>query len=576
MNAEEDSMDPMARADMVRAVRRAVEGGAELAAACRAAGATPAQYRAWSVRLDAAGLEALADAPRAGRPRKVVLEADEAEALARRYLKANAGRGAGSVRGAVAHAVADPGSPLRAETREALRPLADGRTDYVPAAVAQTLGALRGTAAAVYRDNRNGTSNGIYTAGWLRRDEETGRFLRPGERQVWDDASPNVPVAVPWPVRGDACADRWGWRAARFQLLAGIDCATDMLVGFGYVLRASDGYRACDVAGTMLEVWRTAGYAPKACVLEGGSWQSAHALDFLRAAGVQVVDAKGRPNQKLVEGYFNRLWTQIALELPDTCSQIGRYRGEMRAETLHWMSVQSGAHDPREFFPTLEVFLGAVERAVTALNGRTIRSRTYGSWVPADLYAGAAANGQPLVDGLQPHALPVRAVRTVGRDGMVGVKAETRMEGLRHAYLFATADGWRWNGAQALVRFDPHRAERGAHLALARPWRGMPAGTLIDAAAPCVSAAPEFTAAAGVADFRGAARAEKRRGMAAVRSVVRAYDGRGRIEPEAGDQRSEIRGQGSEVGGQRSEVRRRRLTDAERDGIEAGIAALVS
>lgn len=571
-------MDPMARADMVRAIRAALDGGTALPAACRAAGATPAQYRAWSERLDGAGLRGVADAIRTGRPRKTEVDAAEAEALARRYLKANTGRGAGSVRAAVAHAVADPASPLRPETREALRPLADGRTGYVPAAVRETLGALRGTATEVYRDNRNGTSNGIYAAGWLRRDEETGRWLLPGERQVWDDASPNVPVAVPWPVRGDACADRWGWRAARFQLLAAVDCATDMLVGFGYVLRASDGYRACDVAGTMLEVWRKAGYAPRQCVLEGGSWQASHTLDFMRAAGVRVIDAKGRPNQKLVEGYFNRLWTQIALELPDTCSQIGRYRGEMRAETLHWMSVQSGAHDPREFFPTLEVFLGAVERAVTALNARAIRSRTYGRWVPAELYAGAAANGQPLVDGLWPHALPVRAMRKVGRDGMVGVAAETRMEGLRHTYLFASADGWRWNGAQALVRFDPHRAERGAYITLARPWRGIAEGTVIDAAAPCVSAAPEFTAAAGIADFRGVARAEKRSGMAAVRSVVRAYDGRGRIEnkEEGGGRRDEDGRMMVESGSKREEGRRRRMSDAERAAVEAELGVMVS
>ena len=90
---------------------------------------------------------------------------------------------------------------------EALRPLADGRTGYVPAAVRETLGALRGTATEVYRDNRNGTSNGIYAAGWLRRDEETGRWLLPGERQVWDGASPNVPVAVPWPVGGERSFD---------------------------------------------------------------------------------------------------------------------------------------------------------------------------------------------------------------------------------------------------------------------------------------------------------------------------------------------------------------------------------
>lgn len=561
----------------VRAVQAAVSAGVPVGDACFDAGVSPAQFLDWSRRIDEAGLEALGDAPRAGRPRGVELDGEEAAAIARRYLRANAGRGAGSVRAAVAHAVADPDSPLRDETRDALRPLAQGLTGYVPAGVRDAVGALRGTAVNVYRDARAGVSDGIYMPGWLRRDEETGRLLQPGERQVWDDASPNVPVAVPWPVRGDKCADRWGWRAARFQLLLGIDCATDMVVGYGYVLRASDGYRACDVAGTLLEVWRRAGYAPRACVMEGGSWQAAHTLDFLRAAGVAVVDAKGRPHQKLVEGFFNRLWTEMAVQLPERCSQIGRYRGEMRKEAAQWMSVQSGAHDPREFFPQLDEFLAALDRSVAALNHRALNSRTYGRWVPAELYAGAAAGGIPLVGGLWPHALPVRAIRKVRRDGMVSVTAETRMEGLRHAYYFATADGWRWNGAPAMVRFDPHRAEQGAHLSLARPWRGIAAGTVIDAEAPCVSAAPEFTAAAGIADFRGAGRAEKRKGMAAVRSVVRAYDGRGAIEaPEAEPAHG---GAGTREGcgvNAAHRTRRRRLTDEERAGIEARICGMVS
>lgn len=466
---------------------------------------------------------------------------------------------------AMAYAARAEGAPVRPETREAMaRYAALGR---VPSEVLDALRDMRGSVSATYRDNRHGTSNGIYTPGWLRRDEETGRWLKPGERQVWDDASPNVPVAVPWPVRGDACADRWGWRAARFQLLIGLDCATDKPVGFGYVLRASDGYRACDVAGTMLEVWRQAGYAPRQLVLEGGSWQAAHAMDFYRAAGVSVIDAKGRPNQKLVEGYLNRLWTQISLELPDTCSQIGRYRGEMRRENLNWMRVQSGAADPREYFPTLEVFLPAVDRSVRALSAKSIRSRTYGEWVPDELYAGAEANGQKLVEGLWPHALPIRAVRQIGRDGMAGVAAESRMEGLRHTYQFAVADGWRWNGAQALVRFDPHRAEGGAHVTLARAWRGIPQGTVIDERAACVSAAPDFLAPFGIMDNRSAARGEKRRGMAAVRSVVSAYDARGKIDV------SESEGCSASVALEAAPDRRRkRLSAEERSKIESAIA----
>lgn len=59
---------------------------------------------------------------------------------------------------------------------------------------------------------------------------------------VWDDASVNVGVVVPWTRGGDKCSDRFGVRVARFQLLLGIDCATDFVCGYGYVMRGNDAY----------------------------------------------------------------------------------------------------------------------------------------------------------------------------------------------------------------------------------------------------------------------------------------------------------------------------------------------
>ncbi len=233
---------------------------------------------------------------------------------------------------------------------------------------------------------------------------------------MWDDASVNVAVAVPWAGRGDLAGDRWGWRAARYQLLAGIDCATDFLCGFGYVMRTSDGYRACDVANVMHRVWRQQGYMPKKVVLEGGSWQAATTLDFLRTAGVGVVSAKGRPNQKLVENYFNRLWTALSIFLP-AYGQIGRYRGEMRRENLDWTRVQSGSADPRRHFPTLKVFLEALNRAVAYLRWERVESKTYGTWRPEELYRGAEANGLPLVEGLERYALPSPRGASCGAGG---------------------------------------------------------------------------------------------------------------------------------------------------------------
>ena len=516
------------RSAAVGEVRRRLAEGATLAAALLAAGVSETTFRRWAARLDAGGVAALADRARSGRPPVVTLAEDEKKLLRRVYLQSNRAERSGSMTMAARIAARDPANCLREETRAAI--LADRSSKHhLPAEVRRAMREVAPTVVARYRDNREGQNNGIYVPGWLRRDEETGRLLLPGERQVWDDASVNVAVAVPWAGRGDKAGDRWGWRAARYQLLAGIDCATDFFCGFGYVMRTSDGYRACDVANVMHRVWRQQGFMPKKVVLEGGSWQARTTVDFLKTAGVGIVDAKGRPNQKLVENYFNRLWTALSIFLPGY-GQIGRYRGEMRRENLNWMKVLSGSVDPRTCFPTLKTFLAALNKAVEYLRWERVESKIYGTWSPQDLYQGAEANGLKLVDGLERYALPVVARRQLRRGGMVFVTAETQMEGLRHEYAFATRDGWRFDGAPVVVRFDPATAaERGAVIELAAAWRDQRAGTVVDAAAPCVSAPPDFLSPSGIFDLRGAGRREQRANRAAVRTVVTAYDTRGPI-----------------------------------------------
>ena len=516
------------RSAAVGEVRRRLAEGATLAAALLAAGVSETTFRRWAARLDAGGVSALADRARSGRPPVVTLAEDEKKLLRRVYLQSNRAERSGSMTMAARIAARDPANCLREETRAAI--LADRSSKHhLPAEVRRAMREVAPTVVARYRDNREGQNNGIYVPGWLRRDEETGRLLLPGERQVWDDASVNVAVAVPWAGRGDKAGDRWGWRAARYQLLAGIDCATDFFCGFGYVMRTSDGYRACDVANVMHRVWRQQGFMPKKVVLEGGSWQARTTVDFLKTAGVGIVDAKGRPNQKLVENYFNRLWTALSIFLPGY-GQIGRYRGEMRRENLNWMKVLSGSADPRQYFPTLKQFLAALNKAVEYLRWERVESKIYGTWSPQDLYQGAEANGLKLVDGLERYALPVVARRQLRRGGMVFVTAETQMEGLKHEYAFATREGWRYDGAPVVVRFDPATAaERGAVIELAAAWRDMRAGTVVDAAAPCVSAPPDFLSPSGIFDLRGAGRREQRANRAAVRTVVTAYDTRGPI-----------------------------------------------
>lgn len=522
-------MDAMARRQLMTRVEEEAARCGALAEACARCSVSLSTYTRWAARWAEAGMDGLADLPRSGRPPSVRLTPEEADHLRRAFLRSNLRDGAGSMTAAARWSARDASSPLTPETRAAiLKPRASKH--LLPSEVVRAFRAAPAAVVSRYRDPKSGLNDGHYTPGWLRMATDGERRLVPGERQVWDDASVNVGVVVPWTRGGDRCAERFGCRVARFQLLAGIDCAGDFCVGRNYVMHANDAYDAADVVSTLWRCWSLNGYAPDECVMEGGAWQSRRALDFLAASGVRLISAKGRPNQKLVESWFNRLWTVLSISLPPS-GQVGRFRGEMEAENAAWRRCREGAADPREHFPLLTEFLSALDRSVAYLNAETVQSREYGAWVPAEAYAARAAKGHPLPQGLRRYGLPVRETRRLGRQGMARVTCECPF-GWSHAYVFASESAWAFDGAAVTVSFDPADIRSGAVFELAEPFRGSPAGTVIDPAAACVSAAPELTRCGavwgvGAFDAREGARAAKRSARAKIGSQVAVYDGRG-------------------------------------------------
>ncbi|MGI5868663.1 MAG: helix-turn-helix domain-containing protein [Kiritimatiellia bacterium] len=502
-------------------VGRALEGGSSMQFACAEAGVSVAWYKRWRARLEEAGLEGLADLPRSGRPPAVEVSEEDAAKLRSAYLRSNRGRNAGSMTMA-ARSLAKRGALAPELCAEILRERASKH--QLPTGVARAMRAAPAEVAR-YRDPDSGRNDGIFTPGWLRMAEDGSRRLLPGEKHVWDDGSVNVGVLVPWTRGGDACSRRYGVRLGRYQLLACVDCATDFVVGYSYVARGNDAYSAGDAVRAMHGVWQGAGYAPREVVLEGGPWQGGRVLDFLEAAGVRMVSAKSKPNQKLVEGYFDRLWTALSVKLEGK-GQLGRQRGEMAEETKDWIACREGRRDPRGLFPMLDEFLAALDRAIEFVNGEPVESRTYGEkWIPAEEYAGARANGRPLVGGLWRLALPVVEERTMRRQGMVRVQTMSPF-GFPHVYVFACEEGWRYDGARVRVAFDPYAIRSGAALTLARPWRGLPAGTVIADAAPCISPAPDVMALGGALDPREDAARIKKASRALVAESVAAFDER--------------------------------------------------
>lgn len=507
-------------------VRAALASGTPEPYALLRAGVTPAWWRRWNQVDD------LADAPRAGRPPRCTVSEADAKTLRQHYLRSNRGRSAGSqsmtARYCASEGLLDP--DLCAEI---LRPRAD--PCQLPAAVRRVFRTVSAADFARYRDPLagQGTNDGITTPGWLRMQDDGSGLLEPGQRHVWDDGSVNVGVVVPWTRGGDPCSDKYGVRVARFQLLASCDARCDCITGYGFVMNPTDAYNATNCAHVMFNTWTAAGGAPREVVFEGGVWQSLKMRRFLEQVGVQIIDAKGRPRQKLIENVFNRLWSWLSLTLPPV-GQIGRFRGEMKGETQEWLACRAGKRDPRECFPLYTDFLAALNRAIQLYNAKPIKSLTYAStWVPADLYAQRRRESMlPVAESLRRETLPIDVVQSVLGSGVLKT-IQDDPHGYKHQYHFATDSLYKYVGARVRLQFDPLSIEEGAYISLADTFLDQPPGTILTTNARCISAAPQMMSDYGWRDARDEARAIKRSSRARVTTAVAALDTRDQfVAPE--------------------------------------------
>jgi len=516
-------------------VRRQIADGMSDGMACAVCGISLSTLRRWEARFAAAGSAGLADAPRPGRPGICTPPAADADKLRRTYIQSNWRDGLGSVSASARLAARDPDSGLCLETRNAILykggdPVQGERKSKhcLPRAIRRAIRAADPTVR-IYRDADAMRLGGIHAVECMRMvadpDAAGGRRrLIGGERQSADDGSVNFNVCVPWPRGDDPCSQRYGVRVSRFQLLASIDDAADFCPGWSFTMRAKSSYRDSDVCAFFNWVWGTT-IVPERIVLEGGAWQAARTLEFIRASGAVWEDAKGRPRNKLIEGWWNRLWTVLSTR---THGQIGRYRDEMTRENDILLKCHAGTLDPRDYFPSLAEAMTAMEWSITYLNTERIDSAIYGSWVPAELYAqGLAAHPRPaLPDGLEYLAARERELRVVRRDGVLVATAESPI-GTPYAYMFASDDLLAYEGAKVWLHFDPWKSPVVADCTLADNFRDLRAGTVICRGATCLNSAPELIRSANGAwqvqfsDGLEAARMARARASAYTRNELR-------------------------------------------------------
>lgn len=485
---------------------------------------------AWKMAEESGNPRLLLPGKSSGRPSRIRLSEASAAYLRKQYVKSNHQTGLGSMTAAARYAATNKkdDNPLTPDERRAILDCGSSK-HRLPVSVRR---AMRGADAVVadYRDPRTRQLGGLYAPGTVRmtEDEETGELRRvyAGERWCGDDGSVNFCVCVPWPWGGDPCSDRFGVRVGRYQLLAVVDVASDKCLAWQYTMRDRDSYRSEDVVALYESALRFCGYKPRYMVSEGGAWQALRTLEFLARAGIEMIDVKGRPHQKVIEPWFGRMWTALSMR---TEGQIGRYRGEMRRETELMQRCRSGTVDPRRVFPSLAEAMNAIEWCVGYVNADLSHSKIYGTRIPNTYHAAGLAEHPRAAysDDLGFLSMRVREKRVVRRFGMVGVSAESPL-GFERVYHFGGEELIPFNRAKIWVHFDPMAPHVDATITLAEDFQDHRAGLIVARNMPCLNAAPEMVRDdAGIWGIRfsdgvGATMRAKKMSRLAVRREMRA------------------------------------------------------
>lgn len=286
-----------------------------------------------------------------------------------------------------------------------------------------------------------------YVPGTMRLSSCGTRRIHAGEQASIDDATRNVACWIPWPYGGCKTSDKFGVKLGRWQTLLIHDDATSYVPFFSSVFRTEQSYRAVDAASAIFQAEKEVLQWDTWCI-EGGVWQAKQTLAVLQG---RFHSAKGRPNQKLVENYFGRLWTIISNQKGD----VGRHRGEIKTASDLYIKCRQGTADPRLHFMPLHQAQDAFQASVQYLNEKEMRSKTYGIWVPGERWeSDLAANPRKTRSGedeflLSPCIKPLKVrshmIRTT-EDGPLGVPM---------TWSFTSDWLHQYEGREILLHFDP-------------------------------------------------------------------------------------------------------------------------
>ncbi len=474
----------------------------------------------------AGGLDALKDSyGNCGRTPRLRMTADEEKRLGQLYLRTNRTRDAGSMQTACKFFALAP------ETREELRTaiLWDVEHGRVPRFCARVLKRITAVHIAANRGPKMlATQHFSGSVGAFADDKINRRRVVES-----DDGTLNFAAWIPWPQGGDPCSDKFGVRIGRWQFLPALECGwSHYYLGYVLVARPRGSYTQEDVRSVISMVLHQHGL-PDEFRFERGTWESNSVVDLLKRLGVELTTVYQSNQKPFIEGGFSPLWTYLSM----IDGQVGRYRGEMEAETRQLMKCQAGRANPSQHFPSLNQCMKAIDGALAMRNSDTIKS-VYGSWVPEVRHKqlAEARPWQPLPADLDFLFAPWVREWTVQK-GTVGAMVRLLPE-IQTPCYFAHEELWRWNGRKVRVYFDPTQEHCKATIVSLQDNAGYKPGEII-CQADLFGELPHFArAAVGWAHGDCAKTHASHRGpLSAVRREIRTLAPGGRVQAASSEVR---------------------------------------
>ena len=450
------TVNPHARASLVRQVEDLQAKGLSLNSACAALGLSPASVGRWKQSMQA-NAGAVVDGRPSGRPARFVLNDTEEQALRGWVLRR------GSLLLAIEDFASDPACSLEVadQIRQALDTAARNRKPVVIPPSLRRAGQVSAEEAAFYRGRKTFGQTEVIERRGLTWQDASGRVLPLAPNSIWesDDMSSNEPFRF---VGAD------GQERVGRQSLFSIDVFSARWLGMDAIGRERDAYRVEDIADHMRELVDAWGL-PMVWRLERGIWDS----QWLH--GIELEDGslwgglgelfsiehtwKSR-GKGTVESSFNLLQDLIA----GGSETIGRTRGEFERGTTHYLRAQRGAADSLRRFWSQQEYAEAMAAACDRFNHRPKKRQAHGQAmvVPEELYAGATRRECPPDQAWR--FCPVKKLATV-RNGAVEVTETVHYRRVFRFRLNGTREGFfAPHGLRVAAAFHPGHPERGCHV----------------------------------------------------------------------------------------------------------------